>query len=92
MCTLLLSRDMCALFANLRISHFCMFGLMANRLSQIEHWCVELVICSATRVRTSFPCNARSNRLQIRCSVKELLEKGEAWHAKVREALAQHRQ
>ena len=31
-------------------------------------------------------------RLQVRCSVRELLDKGEAWHVKVKEALAEHKQ
>jgi hypothetical protein len=33
----------------------------------------------------------RSPSVQVRCSARELLEKGEFWHAKVREALAEHK-
>jgi hypothetical protein len=29
--------------------------------------------------------------LQVHCDVRELLQKGQAWHAKVKEALAAHK-
>ncbi len=42
----------------------------------------------ALHARMSGVCGLVSAGLQVRCSAKELLEKGEFWNAKVREALA----
>jgi hypothetical protein len=60
-----------------------MSGSTANLLLLTEPWSITRRARMLPRLLTL---------LQVRCDVKELLLKGEAWYAKVKEALAAHKQ